>query len=90
MTSPHACPHCGAEVPPKAKACPHCGADEQTGWSDEAQTSGLDLPDEHFDYDDFVKREFEDGGLRPRGIAWFWWVIAIAVLAAIVVLWCGL
>lgn len=84
------CPNCGAEVPSKAKACPHCGADEQTGWSEEAQTSGLDLPDDPFDYDDFVQREFKGSGVRPRGIAWFWWLIAIAVLAAFVLLWCGL
>ena len=56
--APETCPNCGAEVPPKAKACPECGADEQTGWSEAARTAGLDLPDENFDYDDFVKREF--------------------------------
>ena len=53
--TPEICPNCGAEVPPKAKACPECGADEATGWSEEAQASGLDLPDENFDYNDFVK-----------------------------------
>ena len=88
--APENCPNCGADVPPRAKACPHCGSDDQTGWSEEAQTSGLDLPDEHFDYKDFVKREFGDGSQRPRGIRWFWWLIAIAVLAAFVILCFGL
>jgi RNA polymerase subunit RPABC4/transcription elongation factor Spt4 len=87
MVPPEVCPNCGAEVPPQARACPACGADEQTGWSEAAQTSGLDLPDETFDYDDFVKREFAGEGAKPRGIHWFWWVIAIALLAAFVVFW---
>ena len=56
--TPEICPNCGAEVPRGAKACPQCGSDEQTGWSEEAATGGLDLPDEDFSYDDFVKREF--------------------------------
>ncbi|MGN6643564.1 MAG: zinc-ribbon domain-containing protein [Verrucomicrobiota bacterium] len=56
MRAPFTCPNCGADVPPNAKACPGCGSDENTGWSDEAHTSGLDLPDEEFDYDKFVER----------------------------------
>jgi hypothetical protein len=80
------CPNCGAEVPPKAKACPECGSDEQTGWSDAAQGSGLGLPDEEFDYDRFVQREF--GGKRPipAGIHWFWWAVAVLVVAAFLLL----
>ena len=82
------CPNCGAEVPPKAKACPECGSDEQTGWSEAAQTGELDLPDEEFDYDDFVQREFGDKRRPvPRGIHWFWWVVAALVLAAFVWFW---
>lgn len=80
--TPEVCPNCGAEVPPNAKACPACGSDEQTGWSESAQAQGLDLPDQEFDYHDFVEREF--GGKRPvpRGLHWFWWIVGIAVLAA--------
>jgi hypothetical protein len=84
---PEICPNCGAEVPPKAKACPECGADEKTGWSEEARASGLDLPDENFDYNDFVKREFGDRSPVPRGIHWFWWVVAVGVLVAVFALW---
>ena len=81
---PEICPNCGAEVPPKARACPECGADEQTGWSEAARTDGLDLPDENFDYDDFVKREFGGKSPVPRGIHWFWWVVALLVAAAFI------
>ncbi len=74
---PEICPNCGAEVPPNARACPECGSDEQTGWSEEARTSELGLPEEEFDYDEFVREEFGKEGPRPRGVRWFWWVIAI-------------
>ena len=81
--SPEVCPNCGAEVPRGAKACPECGSDEQTGWSETAYASGLNLPDEEFDHDEFVKREFGPAPVKPHGLAWFWWVVAI--VAAILV-----
>lgn len=84
--SPQTCPHCGAEVPSNAKACPECGSDEQTGWSEDAERQGLDLPEENFDYDDFVKREFGKGHPKPRGIHWFWWLVAILTAAGFVFL----
>jgi hypothetical protein len=81
--TPEVCPVCGADVPPNAKVCPECGADEKTGWSDAAGAEGLDLPDENFDYEDFVKREFGGGKkkLVPHGIHWFWWLVGIVILA---------
>ncbi len=85
--TPEVCPNCGAEVPRGARACPECGSDEKTGWSEEARASGLDLPEEKFDYDDFVQREFGREGPVPRGMRWYWWVIALAMLAAVLVLW---
>lgn len=86
--TPETCPNCGAEVPPGAKACPECGSDEQTGWSDEARYNSLDLPDENFNYDEFVKREFgeEKKSPVPHGVHWFWWIIAIAVTAGFIAL----
>jgi hypothetical protein len=84
---PQVCPNCGAEVPPKARACPECGSDEQTGWSEAAATSGLDLPDQEFDYDDFVQKEFSKEGPRPRHISWFWWVVAAALVLVSAYFW---
>ena len=85
--APETCPNCGADVPPKARACPECGADEQTGWSEAARTDGLDLPDENFDYNDFVKREFGGQSPVPRGIRWFWWVVALGVVILFLSFW---
>jgi hypothetical protein len=84
--TPEVCPNCGADVPPNAKVCPECGADEKTGWSEAAGTEGLDLPEENFDYQDFVKCEFGDGkkSPAPRGIHWFWWVVALLIVAAFI------
>jgi hypothetical protein len=77
--TPDTCPNCGTEVPPGAKSCPECGSDENTGWSESARSSGLGLPDEDFDYNEFIKSEFSTER-KPRGISWFWWIVAIAVL----------
>lgn len=84
--SPDSCPNCGADVPPGAKACPGCGADETTGWSEDAYAGRLGLPDDSFDYDEFVKEEF--GGKKspiPRGLRWYWWLIAIALVLSFIV-----
>ena len=86
--APDVCPNCGAEVPANAKACPECGSDERTGWSDEARTGGLDLPDEEFNYGDFISREFGAGKrVRPPGVHWFWWLVAIGVVGAFLAFW---
>jgi hypothetical protein len=47
----------------------------------------LDLPDQNFDYGDFVKHEFGDKSPVPRGIHWFWWVIALLVVAVFLACW---
>ncbi|HTV63135.1 MAG TPA: zinc-ribbon domain-containing protein [Verrucomicrobiae bacterium] len=83
--APETCPNCGADIPRNAKVCPECGADENTGWSDAARSGGLGLPDEEFDYDEFVKREFGTEK-KPRGVGWFWWIVAVVVLFLFVLL----
>ena len=86
---PETCPNCGAMVPAKARACPACGSDETTGWSGRATAQRLDLPDDEFDYDEFVREEFGEkkpSPVRPRGVSWFWWIVAVALLAALLAL----
>ena len=83
--APDVCPNCGADLPKKAKACPECGSDEKTGWSEQAAYGGLDLSDESFDYDDFVKREFGEREIRPRGISWWLWIVAVVLLVIFLV-----
>ena len=80
--SPANCPHCGADVPRNSKSCPECGSDEISGWSEAAYTSSLDLPDENFDYNKFTAKEFSNPSPKPRGIHWVWWLTALLLLAA--------
>lgn len=84
---PEICPQCGAAVPRRARACPDCGAEEKTGWSERAQAQRLGLPDEDFDYDEFVKEEFGGEGrleqIKPRGLHWLWWLVGVLLLLGI-------
>lgn len=80
--TPEICPVCGEDVPNGALACPECGADHNSGWRLDADTyEGLDLPDEDFNYDEFVAKEF-GSSLKPTGMKMIWWITAILVLIA--------
>lgn len=87
---PETCPNCGAEVPCNARACPGCGADENSGWGEDAQqatTADLGLPDQDFDYDEFVQREFARPSPKPQGLHWVWWLTGILLLVVVVLFW---
>ena len=77
------CPVCGEDVPRTALACPECGADHNSGWREDAETyDAVDLPDEDFNYEEFVKQEF--GSSRRPVIKTVWWVTAILLVAAFI------
>ncbi len=76
-------------MPRGALACPGCGADERTGWSDRADSQRtadrLGIPDDEFDYDEFVKDEFgrqTDSRAKTKGVSWLWWAVAVGLAAA--------
>jgi hypothetical protein len=77
---PETCPNCGAIVPRNAKACPQCGSDEKTGWSDSAYADNLGIPDENFNYENFVKEEFGSRSPKPRGIHCVWWLTSLILI----------
>lgn len=81
--TPDVCPNCGEMVPEKAKACPECGACEETGWSEDAKADALGIPSEDFDYERFVKEEFEEKSPTRRFGA-LWWVTAVILLISFV------
>ncbi len=82
LKAPETCPVCGEDVPGGALACPECGADHNSGWRQDADTyDGLDLPGEDFDHDEFVRREF-GSSLKPAGMKMIWWITAIFILLA--------
>lgn len=78
---PLSCPQCGADVPQNAHACPDCGACHETGWSEQARYDALDLPNQDFDYQDFVEREFNPTRNRRSHRRWWWLVAALLLLA---------
>lgn len=82
--APDICPNCGAVIADeRAVACPDCGADENTGWNDRATAQRLDLPDDEFDYDEYIESEFgtkSPNPLKVEGITWTTWAIAIVLL----------
>ena len=81
--APQVCPVCGEDVPSTASACPECGADHNSGWREGAETyDAVDLPDEDFNYEEFVKQEFGSSG-RPT-IKTLWWITAILLIAVFI------
>ena len=72
-------------MPRNVLACPECGADERSGWRGDVGLYGEDPALDSIDYDDFVKGEF-GSRTKPPGLSTFWWVVAIAVLVAVLLL----
>jgi len=81
---PFECPVCGEDVPANAKSCPECGACEKSGWSEELQSSGLDLPEDDFDYDRFVAKEYE-GGAKKSPTQWMWVIVGLILFLILLV-----
>ena len=82
--APPVCPNCGADVPRKALACPECGSDHETGWRDFGASSGYDSPEDEFDYDEALKKEFGPE-IGPRNVKPVWWITGIVLLVIIAV-----
>ena len=83
-TPPEMCPVCGEGVPRNALACPECGADYESGWREDAETyDAVDLPDEDFNYDEFVRQEF-GSSLKLGAIKTMWWITAVVVIIALI------
>lgn len=92
------CPGCGAELRVGVRGCPHCarrtrkrrkvsareGKSAPRSWEQDPEYDGLDLPDDDFDYDDFVQREFGGRGKPGLPVKWYWWVTAVVILILIV------
>lgn len=85
---PGQCPVCGEWIPKGQAACEECGACEKSGWknADGQSHDGLDLPDDSFDYEVFIAREFggrEDGVSGNRRSLWFWVGIVLVIILAL-------
>lgn len=84
----YTCPGCNRYVPISPTGCPHCRPPKpkprkkttKHSWQQDPGHDGLDLPDEDFDYDDFVAREFGRKPHRQTGVKWYWWCLGVAIL----------
>jgi uncharacterized membrane protein YvbJ len=86
LEAPDVCPVCGEDVPRGAVACPECGADHNSGWRENAGVyDALDLPDEGFNYEEFVREEFGSAP-KPAGVKIIWWIAAIVLSVVFVVI----
>ena len=83
------CPSCGQEVQVGAD-CPGCPKRKpakpkkrkrapKRSWEQDSYYDGMDLPDQDFDYDDFVAKEFGVPHQRLQ-VKWYWWVLGIFIL----------
>lgn len=85
LKAPEACPVCGEDVPRGSSACPECGADHNSGWREDSDAyDAVDLPDQDFNYDEFIRAEFGTVP-KPVGIKTFWWIAAIVLIVVFVV-----
>lgn len=77
---PAECAQCGSAIPRGAHACPGCGADERTGWREQSIYDGLELPDEAFEDPASPPRNSAPRPAQVGGLAWYWWVVAVALI----------
>jgi hypothetical protein len=85
----YACPFCGVQAR-VGKPCPGCIRKEskrpqkKRSWQQDSSEDGLNLPDEDFDYDKFCQQEFGKTPHRVLGLQWYWWLLAVVVLAGMI------
>ncbi|TWT81093.1 hypothetical protein CA13_25400 [Planctomycetes bacterium CA13] len=80
------CPHCGGDVPGRAKACPHCGSSDADGWRDSTEGFGEEDLDDAFDYDDYIANEFGDKHVISRKLKPWQIIVTVLILLSFVLL----
>ncbi len=91
------CPSCGAEVRGGAKFCRECGASDDLGWDEDGHWWEDELPtgytpDDDFDYEDFIGREFPErlppwSGRRWKNMAFGLLVVIVCAALLVWMLW---
>lgn len=86
---PGQCPNCGEWVPRGALACGNCGSCAKSGWSQEADEDGLDLPTDDFDYDEFIATEFGQRTSKSPAAnrEAFWRAVGVVLLIVMLIGW---
>ena len=84
------CPFCDLEVR-VGTPCGGCAKKQKPApvkakrsWEQDKMYDGVDLPDEDFDYDEFVAKEFGHIPHKKVGIKWYWWLLGFVILLLMV------
>jgi hypothetical protein len=83
------CPDCGSEVRVGSRGCTRCASEQATKswrkrkpWEQDESHDGLNLPDEEFNYEEFLDEEF-GGGRKKSAMEWVWWTTALVLVIAL-------
>jgi hypothetical protein len=85
----YVCPYCESEVR-VGEPCPGCSkkakraALKSRSWQQDKSADGLDLPDDDFNYEEYIAREFGKAPHRALGLKWYWWLLGVVVLAGMI------
>ena len=86
----YVCPFCDCEVR-VGEPCLGCVKKAKNptlpkrSWQQDKSSDGLDLPDDDFNYDEFVTREFGKAPHQGLGLKWYWWLLGVTVLGGMIV-----
>ena len=82
-----ACPWCGADLPSHADFCRECGASKESGWGEDDGDWEASVPDDGFEYDEFIAREFPDQASPPLPTSRPQLARVLIVVLILVILW---
>jgi hypothetical protein len=84
------CPFCDREVR-VGSPCGGCAKKQKPAptkakrsWEQDKMYDDLDLPNEDFDYDEFVAKEFGHLPHKKIGVKWYWWLLGVVILVLMV------
>ncbi len=77
------CPGCAKPASRRKSAVPA----RRKSWEQDDSLDGLGLPDEDFDYEDFVAREFGAVPHRRLRVKLRWWLSGVVLLGILIYLW---
>ncbi len=85
------CPFCDRDAR-VGEPCPGCAALKKAKRTkSRAASRNEEAYDDDFNYEEFCKREFGKSPHHRTGLKWYWWCLAVIVLAAMAAaaLWMG-
>lgn len=59
-------------------------AKTKRSWEQDKMYDGMDLPDEDFDYDEFVAKEFGHLPHKKIGVKWYWWLLGVVLVGLMI------